>query len=58
MPRNFTDAKELLGDLLDRYEGGTASPIGYPDYSAFADVSEIDRFVKKLQEAEAAAARL
>ena len=51
MPRNFTDAKELLGDLLDRYEGGTASPIGYPDYSAFADVSEIDRFVKKLQEA-------
>ena len=54
MPRNFTDAKELLGDLLDRYEGGTASPIGYPDYSAFADVSEIDRFVKKLQEAEAA----
>jgi Uncharacterized protein conserved in bacteria C-term(DUF2220) len=56
MPRNFTDAKELLGDLLDRYEGGTASPIGYPDYSAFADVSEIDRFVKKLQEAEAAGA--
>ena len=56
MPRSFTDAKELLGDLLDRYEGGTASPIGYPHYSAFADVSEIDRFVKKLQEAEAAGA--
>ena len=56
MPRSFTDAKELLGDLLDRYEGGTASPIGYPHYSAFADVSEIDRFVRKLQEAEAAGA--
>jgi hypothetical protein len=56
MPRCFTDAKELLGDLLDRYEGGAASPIGYPDYSAFADVSEIDRFVRKLQEAEAAGA--
>lgn len=56
MPRHFTDAKELLGDLLDRYEDGTASPIGYPDYSAFADVSEIDRFVNKLQEAEAAGA--
>jgi Wadjet anti plasmid transformation system JetA-like protein len=56
MPRHFTDANELLGDLLDRYEDGTASPIGYPDYSAFADVSEIDRFVKKLQEAEAAGA--
>ena len=56
MPRHFTDAKELLGDLLDRYEDGTGSPIGYPDYSAFADVSEIDRFVNKLQEAEAAGA--
>jgi Uncharacterized protein conserved in bacteria C-term(DUF2220) len=56
MPRSFTDAKELLGDLLDRYEGGTVSPIGYPDYSAFADVSEIDRFVRKLEEVEAAGA--
>jgi len=56
MPRSFTDAKELLGDLLDRYEGGTASPIGYPHYSAFADVSEIDRFVRKLEEVEAAGA--
>ena len=56
MPRRFTDAMELLGDLVDRYEGGIASPIGYPDYTAFADVSEIDSFVKKLQEAEAAGA--
>jgi hypothetical protein len=54
--RRFADARDLMGDLLDRYEGGTANPIGYPDYSAFADISEIDRFVKKLQEAEAAGA--
>jgi hypothetical protein len=54
--RYFADARDLMGDLLDRYEGGTADPIGYPDYSAFADVSELDRFVKKLQEAEAAGA--
>jgi hypothetical protein len=52
MPRRFTDAKELLADLLDRYEGGTESPIAYPDDSAFADVSDMDRFVKELSEAE------
>jgi hypothetical protein len=45
-----------MGHLLDRYEGGTADPIGYPDYAAFADVSELDRFVKKLHEAEAVGA--
>jgi hypothetical protein len=45
-----------MDDLLDRHEGGTASPIGYPDYSGFADVSEIDRFVKELQDAEPAGA--
>jgi hypothetical protein len=45
-----------MGDLLNRYEDGTADPIGYPDYSAFADVSEADRFLKELQEAEAAGA--
>ncbi|WP_291713686.1 Wadjet anti-phage system protein JetD domain-containing protein [Bradyrhizobium sp.] len=45
-----------MDDLLDRHESGTASPFGYPDYSAFADVSEIDSFVKQLQEAEAAGA--
>ena len=54
--RRFADARDLMGDLLDRCEGGTADPIGYPDYSAFADISEVDRFVKKLQEAEAAGA--
>jgi hypothetical protein len=56
MARRFADARKLLGDLLDRHEAGAASPIGYPDYSEFADVSEIDRFVKELREAEAAGA--
>jgi len=41
-----------MGDLLDRHEGGAASPIGYPDYSAFADVGQIDNFSKALREAE------
>jgi hypothetical protein len=56
MPARFTDARELLSDLLDRHEAGTASPIGYPDYSAFADVVAMDRFAKELREAEAAGA--
>jgi hypothetical protein len=56
MPRRFTDARELLGDLLNRHERGIESPIAYPDDSAFADVSDMDRFVKELLEAEAAGA--
>jgi Uncharacterized protein conserved in bacteria C-term(DUF2220) len=56
MARSFTDARELLGDLLDRYEKGTASPVAYPDYSEFNDISEMDRFLKELSEAEAAGA--
>jgi Wadjet anti plasmid transformation system JetA-like protein len=57
MPRRFTDARELMGDLLDRYEGGaSANPLAYPDYSGFADISAIDLFVKQLSEAEAAGA--
>jgi hypothetical protein len=56
MPGRFTDARELMGDLLDRYEAGTASPIGYPDYSGFPDVVAIDSFAKQLGEAEAAGA--
>ena len=31
MPSRFTDARELMSDLLDRYEAGTASPISYLD---------------------------
>jgi hypothetical protein len=56
MPSDFTDARELMGDLLDRYEAGTASPIGRPDYSAFSDVVAIDRFTQQLCDAEAAGA--
>lgn len=56
MPRLFTDAKELLGDLLDRFEAGTASPIGYPDYGAFASVVAADAFLKEISRAEEAGA--
>src|SRR5216684_3601460 len=56
MPSRFTDARELMSDLLDRYEAGTASPISYPDYSGFPDVVAIDKFAKELREAEAAGA--
>lgn len=52
MPRLFTDARELLGDLLDRFEAGTASPIGYPDYGAFASVVAADAFLKEISRAE------
>jgi hypothetical protein len=56
MPRRFTDAKELLGDLLDRYEAGTDSPVGYPDDSGFPDVVAMDSFARQLRDAEAAGA--
>jgi len=56
MPRKFTDAKALLADLLDRYEGGTASPIGYPDYPAFASVLAADAFMKEIRRTEEAGA--
>lgn len=56
MPSRFTDARELMSDLLDRYETGTASPISYPDYSGFPDVVAIDKFAEELREAEAAGA--
>jgi len=52
MPRRFTDANELLGDLLDRFEAGTANPIGYPDYGAFASVVATDAFLKEISRAE------
>lgn len=52
MHRRFTDARSLMADLLDRHEGGTESPIGYPDYDGFVDVAQIDRFAKELHEAE------
>ncbi|MDA9491128.1 Wadjet anti-phage system protein JetD domain-containing protein [Bradyrhizobium sp. CCBAU 11361] len=56
MPRRFTDAKDLLGDLLDRFEAGAASPIAHPDYAAFPSVVDADAFLKRIREAEAAGA--
>jgi Uncharacterized protein conserved in bacteria C-term(DUF2220) len=56
MRRRFTDAKALLGDLLDRHEAGTASPVAYPDYPAFASVVATDAFLKELRQAEATGA--
>jgi hypothetical protein len=56
MPRRFTDAKELLGDLLDRHEAGASNPISYPDYAGFASVREADIFIKELKLAEEAGA--
>ena len=52
MSRRFTEARALLGDLLDRHENGAASPIGYPDYAGFADVVAMDRFIGELRDAE------
>jgi Uncharacterized protein conserved in bacteria C-term(DUF2220)/Uncharacterized protein conserved in bacteria N-term (DUF3322) len=52
MSRRFTDARALLGDLLDRHESGVASPIGYPDYSGCADVIAMDKFNRDLRDAE------
>jgi hypothetical protein len=56
MPRRFTEAKALMADLLNRYEAGAASPIGYPDYPEFVDVVVMDGFTKELREAESAGA--
>jgi Uncharacterized protein conserved in bacteria C-term(DUF2220) len=56
MPRLFTEAKALLGDLLDRHEAGTASPVAYPDYRAFASVVATDAFLRELRQAEATGA--
>ncbi|MDI3566635.1 Wadjet anti-phage system protein JetD domain-containing protein [Bradyrhizobium sp. Arg816] len=56
MPRRFTDANDLFGDLLDRFEAGAASPIAHPDYAAFPSVVDADAFLKRIREAEAAGA--
>jgi hypothetical protein len=52
MARRFTDATGLLNDLLDRYEGGAASPIAHPDYDAFPSVVAADAFLKQVALAE------
>lgn len=56
MPRDFTDANELLDHLLDRHETGVASPIAYPDYRGFATVTATDACMRELRLAEQAGA--
>jgi hypothetical protein len=56
MARSFIDAKEMLNDLLDRFEAGAASPIAHPDYTAFASVVTADAFLKEVHRAEKAGA--
>ncbi|CDN50069.1 Wadjet anti-phage system protein JetD domain-containing protein [Neorhizobium galegae] len=50
--RKFTIAQDLLQDLLDRFEDGTAQPVGYPDHGGFADITASDVFMRKIGEAE------
>lgn len=56
MARSFIDAKEMLNDLLDRFESGATSPIAHPDYTAFASVVAADVFIKEVHSAEQAGA--
>lgn len=59
MPRRFTDAADLLGNLLDRHEAGAAAPLAYPDYAAFSSVNAADEFIRDLRTAaDAGAVRL
>ncbi|CAL8969105.1 hypothetical protein RHODGE_RHODGE_03520 [Rhodoplanes serenus] len=50
MARRFTVAQDLLADLLDRFEAGTAAPIAYPD--DFPSIAVADAFEKAIQKAE------
>lgn len=52
MARRFIDARQLLSDLLDRHEGGAASPIAHPDHTTFPSVVDADAFLKELGQAE------
>jgi Wadjet protein JetD, C-terminal len=52
VPRRFADARLLLGDLLDRHEAGTASPIAHADRDGFPTVVEADAFQKELAAVE------
>ncbi|CCE06097.1 conserved hypothetical protein [Bradyrhizobium sp. STM 3843] len=56
MGRRFSDAEALLSHLLDRREDGIADPTARPDFSPLDNVSEIDCFVRRLEEAESAGA--
>ncbi|WP_244619232.1 Wadjet anti-phage system protein JetD domain-containing protein [Rhizobium sp. 18055] len=52
--RKFETAAGLLNDLLDRFEAGTAQPVGYPDHDAFLSVTASDTFARATAEAERA----
>lgn len=54
MARKFDSAEGLLHDLLDRFEAGTAQPVGYPDHAAFPSVTAGDAFVRSIAAAERA----
>jgi hypothetical protein len=56
MVSQFSDAKALMSHLLDRREDGIADPLARPNFSSLGSVSEIDAFVRQLEEAEAAGA--
>jgi Uncharacterized protein conserved in bacteria C-term(DUF2220) len=56
MVSHFSDAKALLSHLLDRREDGIADPLARPNFSTLDSVSEIDAFVRQLEEAESAGA--
>ncbi len=52
MARTFTDANELLADLLLRHERGSIAPFAKPDRHGFASVADYDEFTRRLAEAE------
>jgi Uncharacterized protein conserved in bacteria N-term (DUF3322) len=56
MASQFSDAKALLSYLLDRREDGIADPIARPDFSPLANITEVDRFIRQLEEAASAGA--
>ena len=57
MPRRFASARELLDDLLDRWEEGeAAAPIAYPDRRAFPDITAQDAFLGEVEAAARAGA--
>ncbi|MFN3634225.1 MAG: Wadjet anti-phage system protein JetD domain-containing protein [Rhizobium rhizophilum] len=52
MVRKFDSADSLFHDLLDRFEAGTAQPVGYPDYAAFPSITVGDAFARSIAAAE------
>lgn len=53
MVRRFVSSAQLLSDLLDRWEAGSAEgPLAYPDHTGFPDITSHDRFLRELEVAE------